>query len=164
MGRHLERNRLAEPVEPVLRSIIGGLIGACDLAVHRSGADDPAPSLFLHPRHNRLGGMKSTIHDDIHYRIPFVFWKFVYRRDKLDTRVVDQYVDRAQLLHAIGAHFPDFFRLGHVGITIRGLRPAQRFEFLAQRFDLARIAKTVDHHRRAFCCQRFRIAAADARC
>ena len=90
-------------------------------------------------------------------RIPFLGREILDRRDMLDTGIVNEDVDRAELVGAAFIIRFDLGGLGHVGAVV------DRSESLASLVDIVRVAEAVDHQLRAFGGQRLRNRKADAR-
>ena len=91
--------------------------------------------LRLHARHRGADGVEGGGQVDGDDLVPFLDREFLDRRDELDAGIVDQDIDRAELLLGVGDHGGDLVALAHVGAGIERLDPEILFDAAALLLD-----------------------------
>ncbi len=112
----------------------------------RGGVDDAPPAFLLHAGNGEADGVKGRRKVDRDDLVPFLDREFLDRRNVLNAGIVDEDVDRAELLIRLRHHPRDRIGIGHVGGRGIGLDLAFLRDVLGSLRILLRITQPVDHH------------------
>jgi hypothetical protein len=92
-------------------------VGCRELAANRRNVGDSSLASDAHSLHHSLHGVQRRLEMDRHGALEVIGRHFIHRADLDDASVVNQHVDRAELLLDIGNERIKVMRVGHVALN-----------------------------------------------